>query len=58
MKDLISNSKLDSDEVPTCCRREYLHILWVHSKTSKIGETRIVSVCSSYVLGRGLAFQS
>lgn len=35
MKDLISNSKLDSDEVLTCYRREYLHILWVHSKTSR-----------------------
>lgn len=57
MKDLISNSKLDSDEVLTCYRREYLHILWVQSKTSKIGETRMVSVCASYVLGRVLAFR-
>lgn len=56
MKDLISNSMLDSDEVLTRYRKEYLHILWVHRKTSKIGETRMVSLCTSYVLGRVLAF--
>lgn len=57
MKDLISNSKLDSEEVLAVSREGTIHIFFGFiAKPQRLEKSRMLSVCPSYVLGTVLAF--